>query len=727
MADSNADEIARNIAIIYFSVYGFVFLISSIWSAYEVEEKYRLIRINSVDSNKDVQNQIELNVVTTSTKSTSTASDLQKEIQYQSCSKRTRKFLVYWLKTLWKKKSIYISIIPHLFDQATDLGVIYKYYEIWQRPEQFPKENAAIEIQYIFFASIFVIILHKVISCGAIYALTRKCTNVFLQFLDLMMVKAIYLNYKFATDEPGNAQRYLQILEATFESAPQILIAVLFIVKTETADALVLISTISSLWTLTSRVTSDDKQLLKDDWKKIDFNIKKCPFCLNHRYLFRVICWRFCEITSRVFLLVLIWIVIGGFALIIIMAVELLCAFILCFMGEGVIILGNMMYFTATAVDAVPYALLVIAKMYKLFSIFVYLLIVTIFIHIKIDPWKVPDYPERHKTVEDALPFFIFIYTWIASVVWVASFYIVFERGFMDETSSGRDLQQMFLAERWDDLLNLIGFGADMQPLFSLKVASNNGGLNIYEKLICDCVDDDVSDIATITLFKQLFEIDELTAIDISMSPDFGSQSTAFHWAAMHSLTLLKYLIKKAKKHQYHEDYEIKRYLRYDNNRNTDSVVSDPDEFDINMIKDGSAKSRPVLVAAVKGNKRKIVEFLIDECGCNVNDIGDGISESNNAIMIKYLVEEKGLIIPDKALDLIVRSDKLNLVKYLLKEREMEWNNRSIIEAKIKRNNFNTIKTLVDCGVEFKQSDITLAKDGQDQTRKQIERALQMH
>ena len=49
-----------------------------------------------------------------------------------------------------------------------------------------------IQMDAVFFASIFVIVLHKIISCGAIYALTRKISDVFLQLLDLMMVKPIF-------------------------------------------------------------------------------------------------------------------------------------------------------------------------------------------------------------------------------------------------------------------------------------------------------------------------------------------------------------------------------------------------------------------------------------------------------------------------------------------------------------------------------------------------------
>ena len=35
-----------------------------------------------------------------------------------------------WIKLSWKKKKLYLAIIPHLFDQATDIAVLIEYYEL---------------------------------------------------------------------------------------------------------------------------------------------------------------------------------------------------------------------------------------------------------------------------------------------------------------------------------------------------------------------------------------------------------------------------------------------------------------------------------------------------------------------------------------------------------------------------------------------------------------------
>eukprot|EP01084_Bolivina_argentea_P296579 510807_1 len=657
------DEVAQNIAIIYFSIYAFVFLVASIYSAYEVELIHHLLIKNDNSNNNklsEVHSQIELNVITTS-ENEHDVDDAKynepidnKSHENKHICKRLLKFFRYWTKSLWTKKSIYISIIPHLFDQATDVGVLYTYYEIWQNPQIYPIPNERLNMKAIFFSSVFIIIESKIISCGAIFAITRKYIDILLQFVDLMMLKAVYLNYKYKTNEPGNAQRYLQILEATFESAPQIVISMIFILKTQTTDVLVLISTVSSLWTLTSRVKNDDKHLLEEDWRNSDFSLKKFP-CVNFLYLFRVIFWRFFEITTRVFLLCLIWIAMGGFALIIIMGFELSCALIICFYGEGVIVLGNMMYFTASAVGAVPYTILVIAKAYKLFSIFFYLIIITCFIMIPFEAWKVGDYSERHQIIEDPLSLTIFIYTWIASCCWVCSFYLIAENGLREEVSSTRQLKQIFKDGQYGEALNLIGFGADPKILygemFAVSTSDYYGNVNVLEALLLNCSNDPMKNIQIIFLFKLLYEgVDVLTVNDIVLSTAFGSSATCLHYAASKSAYLLKYMIEKIKKSK--------------------------DDFDINSIKDKLGGQ--CIRNAFTGENFESIIYLVSKCNATVEGVDkDKIEKAFHSSFslrskaaletVTFLHQECGAVIDQGALEAAVRQTKdLQLLKYVV-------------------------------------------------------------
>ena len=181
----SAERYATTISIVYFSVYIAVFLIASIFCAYEVEQQHNLIRTHSrkqsttsgkeasskINPSSETKGQIEFTLTNTDqpTHEGLEEKSWEKQSQFQqeeinendlaeekygqaedsdvknnknkSCFKIFKTFTKYWLKSLWTKKKIYISIVPHIFDQATDAGVIYTYYEIWSNPDQYKNEN----------------------------------------------------------------------------------------------------------------------------------------------------------------------------------------------------------------------------------------------------------------------------------------------------------------------------------------------------------------------------------------------------------------------------------------------------------------------------------------------------------------------------------------------------------------------------------------------------------
>eukprot|EP01083_Nonionella_stella_P039243 106736_1 len=398
---------------------------------------------------------------------TSVVCALQTKKVAASCCSKT--FFKLWIKSLWQKKKLYLTVIPHFFDQATDLGVLFKYYSLWVT-------SSAIEPQYWFFVSIFVISLHKIISCIAVYLLSRSCMDVIYQFFDLLMVRAIYTNYKLNKDEPSSAQRYLQILEGTFEPGPQILISLAYILKTRSArenvdDGIVFISIVASLWTLTSRIVSDDKSVMADEWQSLEFSYKRCPI-LNWRYLFRVF-WRFCEITNKATLYALIWLSIGGFSLIFIIGFEFLCCICLSIMAENMLILGNLLYWTIIDSAYLEHKYLnmgkciqYIAISYRFGSLYIYLILVTLFAIIRFNAWKVPDFHTRHQHVmeQDSLGLLLYMYCWTTAIVWPLCLVLIRNIG-VHIKYAGRDIARLISSQQWQVALELVEFaGVDSFP-----------------------------------------------------------------------------------------------------------------------------------------------------------------------------------------------------------------------------------------------------------------------
>ena len=165
----------------YFSVYVIAFLIVSIVCAAKIKKEYK-------------------------------ASQATQELAPDQILMTKKTAITHWAKLLWKKKKVYLQLVPHFFDQATDFGVIFEYYRL-----STDGNDHGINTWWLFIISVGVIILSRVVSSIAIYRLTHNIKYTILQIFDALMIQCIWTNYILDTDEPSNAQRYLQILEATFE------------------------------------------------------------------------------------------------------------------------------------------------------------------------------------------------------------------------------------------------------------------------------------------------------------------------------------------------------------------------------------------------------------------------------------------------------------------------------------------------------------------------------
>eukprot|EP01084_Bolivina_argentea_P001753 3241_1 len=324
------------VTVLYASIYALMILITSIVCAIKVRQIKRNKKAKSkslpTDTIKDIETaQYETDEKTQYTKDETNDRTDTTAVSAQQKNEKCYDPIKQWFSLVKEKRKVYLSLVPHIFDQATDYGVIFTYYSLWKDIEKSGDDEIGDANPKIFFyASIFVIILHRILSVIAIYKLTRNWKDVLMQCFDILIAKAIWVNYKLNKREPSNPQRYLQLLEASFESAPQILISAGYILKSstdgqaETISPLIYISVVFSLWSLVSRVAADDKMIYGEknsEWKELEFKYNKCP-CVNWRYLLRVFAWRFLEITNRVFMCILLWVNIGGLGLCVILGVE---------------------------------------------------------------------------------------------------------------------------------------------------------------------------------------------------------------------------------------------------------------------------------------------------------------------------------------------------------------------------------------------------------------------
>ena len=108
--------------------------------------------------------------------------------------------------------------------------------------------------------------LYRFISSYLIFKYTKDWKRIFTQLLDLDIFKTIYIAHYLERDCVCDLQRWLQKLEAIFESAPQALLQIVFLTLSDKGinlgdrnSILVLSSLIFSVVSISQRFTNDDK------------------------------------------------------------------------------------------------------------------------------------------------------------------------------------------------------------------------------------------------------------------------------------------------------------------------------------------------------------------------------------------------------------------------------------------------------------------------------------
>ena len=227
-------ESSTIITITYFTIYALFFIILSIWSGCTIKDEYISDNKNNEDNSNEPTTDKKPDVALTVNATTEITADdtttqpptteetkdeddtpiKQQKLTSTDNKKHGCKYYVKkWLKLTWNKKKIYLSIIPHLFDQATDYGVIATYY-IHIGDEEIEKD---VSIIYWFYLSIVIVIVHRIVSTFGVWLITKNWFNVMLQIFDFLMIKAVWTSYKLNGEEPSTSQRFLGLLEATFE------------------------------------------------------------------------------------------------------------------------------------------------------------------------------------------------------------------------------------------------------------------------------------------------------------------------------------------------------------------------------------------------------------------------------------------------------------------------------------------------------------------------------
>ena len=246
-----------------------------------------------------------------------------------------KKFIVYFFKfvlcEIRKKRKCYYPFVSHIIDQATDIAVIIKFYQISQFENKHNFDCPNINGTFLFSLSVGAFCLYGLISCIWVYNVTKSKFHTLLQVFDLKLYHAMYMNFVRNKQDPSNPQRFLQILEASLESFPQCVIQLyyLIVVGNRTNDstvttAFITFSLIFSIINISFKIISEDKVYFEKDWQSIEFSSADCSF--NYKYLIRLFI-RFADLIHRLLLILLSWIILGGTVVFVYLVCEFLALY----------------------------------------------------------------------------------------------------------------------------------------------------------------------------------------------------------------------------------------------------------------------------------------------------------------------------------------------------------------------------------------------------------------
>eukprot|EP01084_Bolivina_argentea_P197291 338122_1 len=232
-----------------------------------------------------------------------------------------------WIDTVWKMRGVYGGLAVHSFDVLTDILVISQ----WIKDENVKDDN--INPQVMAYSAIAVMIFSKFISSAAIYIKEQNMCRCILQFFDLLIFVEIYETHrkivcqvknkkikakdKNAVIESTLSFKYIRNFEAIFESIPESVLQLVYVMRTSSIQTIFILSICQSIVSMTNSILNNDYTQMQDD----KFAKYKQRFPPTFGFLKHTIC-RLCEVTYRIGLLALFWTVCGGLPFAILLVVE---------------------------------------------------------------------------------------------------------------------------------------------------------------------------------------------------------------------------------------------------------------------------------------------------------------------------------------------------------------------------------------------------------------------
>jgi len=233
--------------------------------------------------------------------------------------RRKDHFCKVWLQTTWKMRTVYNALAAHTFDTLTDILVIFNWLAT---PNQ---EGDSVNHPQMALIAIIILIQSRLVSAFAIFLKEKDIRRCLLQCFDLLIYEEIYESHKkhrkhIESMASTLSFKYIRSLEAVFESLPQSVLQIVFIIRTRLydVDAINWVSLVWSIWSMANSIVNNDNTYMQHD----RYRAYKKRLPPTAKFLRHAAC-RLSEVLYRIGVLSLFWVICGGEAFAVMLVLDL--------------------------------------------------------------------------------------------------------------------------------------------------------------------------------------------------------------------------------------------------------------------------------------------------------------------------------------------------------------------------------------------------------------------
>eukprot|EP01084_Bolivina_argentea_P083481 151134_1 len=197
-----------------------------------------------------------------------------------------------FIRILWKKRSIYGAVLVHLYDTATDIGVIIEWWILAHDDIDYKTINLHIfvwcSISFLILYRFFITIL-SILGFNAEQKCLSITFHIFLGIIDMYIIKTVIKAFQTEQTEPNRRQKLIQLMESVFESLPQVILQSVFIIRSandpilqkNSSIILVSFSLVASLFSITNKYIWLDRSGVVAKARDPHFKLKCYCYCLS--------------------------------------------------------------------------------------------------------------------------------------------------------------------------------------------------------------------------------------------------------------------------------------------------------------------------------------------------------------------------------------------------------------------------------------------------------------